>query len=181
MTTGERIRSARKFANITQQELADRLGIPYQSIGQWERDKRNPKVETILRLAKALNVPKPNWMELPNIKDDEPELYLKQIIFNVTPDSEWEDLHRKLENGTITPEERQRFFQMMDEGLERARKAFSEKKARILAHMDKLNDEGQQKAVERVEELAEIPKYQRQGTDPTPAENGTEAPETGKK
>lgn len=196
MTTGERIRSARKFANITQQELADRLGIPYQSIGQWERDKRNPKVETILRLAKALNVPmsylmgdtndpndrsKPNWMELPNIKDNEPDLYLKQIIFDVTPDPEWEDLHRKLENGTITLEERQRFFQMMDDGLERARKAFSEKKARILSHMDKLNDEGQQKAVERVEELTEIPKYRRQGTDPTPTENGTEAPETGKK
>lgn len=28
--------------------------------------------------------------------------------------------------------------------------------------LDKLNDEGQQKAIERVEELTEIPKYQRQ-------------------
>ena len=35
--------------------------------------------------------------------------------------------------------------------------------ATLLTAFDQLNDEGQQKAVERVEELTEIPKYQQNG------------------
>ena len=41
---------------MTQVELANKLGIPYQSIGQWERGVRNPKVETIGKIARALDV-----------------------------------------------------------------------------------------------------------------------------
>lgn len=40
---------------MTQSELAEKLNIPYQSIGQWERDVRKPKLETINRIAAALN------------------------------------------------------------------------------------------------------------------------------
>lgn len=56
MTTGQRIRAARKAANMTQAELAQKLGIPFQSISQWERDIRNPKKETLIRIADALGV-----------------------------------------------------------------------------------------------------------------------------
>lgn len=54
MTTGERIRAARKKAGLTQVELAARLGVPYQSVGQWERDVRRPKLQTLQRIALAL-------------------------------------------------------------------------------------------------------------------------------
>lgn len=56
MTTGQRIKAARQQAGLTQTELAEKLGIPYQSIGQWERDTRKPKQETLLKIAKALGV-----------------------------------------------------------------------------------------------------------------------------
>lgn len=56
MTTGARIKAARKAAGMTQAELANRLGIPYQSIGQWENDLRNPKYETLQKIADALGV-----------------------------------------------------------------------------------------------------------------------------
>lgn len=56
MTIGERIRELRKQQGLTQAELASRLNIPYQSIGQWERGIRNPKPDTIARIAAALNV-----------------------------------------------------------------------------------------------------------------------------
>ena len=42
-------------------QLAERLGIPYQSIGQWERNVRNPKYDTLKKIANALNT---EWMEL---------------------------------------------------------------------------------------------------------------------
>lgn len=55
MTTGERIKAARKKAGMTQAELAAKLDVPFQSISQWERDIRNPKHETIEKIAHALN------------------------------------------------------------------------------------------------------------------------------
>lgn len=61
MTTGQLIKAARKRAGMTQAELANKLGIPYQSISQWERDTRNPKYDTLKRIAAALSV---DWMEL---------------------------------------------------------------------------------------------------------------------
>lgn len=56
MTTGARIKAARKASGMTQAELANRLGIPYQSIGQWENDLRNPKFETLQKIANALGI-----------------------------------------------------------------------------------------------------------------------------
>lgn len=57
MTIGERIKAARLKAGITQEELAAKLNITYQSIGQWERGKRTPKPQTLKRIADALGVP----------------------------------------------------------------------------------------------------------------------------
>ena len=56
MTTGERIKLTRELVGMTQAELADKLGVSYQSISQWERDVRKPKIETIYRLAEAMNI-----------------------------------------------------------------------------------------------------------------------------
>lgn len=56
MTTGERIKASRKAAGITQKQLADKMGIPYQGIGQWESGKRNPKRDTLIKIADILGV-----------------------------------------------------------------------------------------------------------------------------
>lgn len=57
MTTGQLIKAARKEAGLTQAELATKLNVPYQSISQWERGTRSPKIETLERIADALGVP----------------------------------------------------------------------------------------------------------------------------
>ena len=56
MTVGECIKAARKKAGMTQKELADKLGIPYQGISQYERGIRNPKIATVKKIAEALQV-----------------------------------------------------------------------------------------------------------------------------
>ena len=61
MTTGQRIKKARKAAGMTQADLAKKLNIPFQSVSQWERDLRKPKYETLLRIADALSL---NFSEL---------------------------------------------------------------------------------------------------------------------
>lgn len=57
MTTGERIKAARKQAGMTQQELAEKLEISFVGVSQWESGRRNPKESTLARIADVLDVP----------------------------------------------------------------------------------------------------------------------------
>lgn len=53
---GENIREIRKLKGMTQAELGKKIGMSYQQIGQYENGKRNPKLQTIKKLAIALEV-----------------------------------------------------------------------------------------------------------------------------
>lgn len=56
MTLGEKIRTSRVNAGLTQKELGDKLGIDSATIGKYERGKLNPKFETVKKIADALNI-----------------------------------------------------------------------------------------------------------------------------
>src|SRR5215211_6392809 len=53
MTSGELIRAARLRAELSQAELADRLGIPASSIARWETDRVEPGFSTLRRVLQA--------------------------------------------------------------------------------------------------------------------------------
>lgn len=55
MTTGERIKDARKKAGLTQKALGKKCQMPDSQIRQYELGMVNPKVETLKRIASALN------------------------------------------------------------------------------------------------------------------------------
>ena len=55
MTIGEAIRDARKKAGLTQKQLSDKLGVSAVNISQLENDMREPKLETLGKIALALN------------------------------------------------------------------------------------------------------------------------------
>lgn len=61
MTTGELIKLARKGKNMSQKELAEKIGVSASMIGQYENGLRNPKVDTIQRIACALGI---DWNQL---------------------------------------------------------------------------------------------------------------------
>ena len=48
------IRAARIAAGMTQQQLADALGIAQQSVTRWETGEREPRVSTLKRIAAVL-------------------------------------------------------------------------------------------------------------------------------
>lgn len=91
MTTGQRIRAARKKAGLTQEELARKLDISYQSVGQWEREERNPKIENLVEIATALGI---DWLDLIPEKKPEQE-----------PDREYEELRDALASAHLQIEE----------------------------------------------------------------------------
>lgn len=53
MTGGEVIREARLLAELSQQELAERVGVPRSSIARWERGTVEPGFDTARRLLRA--------------------------------------------------------------------------------------------------------------------------------
>lgn len=54
MPYGKRIRAARKATGITQKQLAEKIGVAEITIQQYERGIRTPKVDTLQRIAAAL-------------------------------------------------------------------------------------------------------------------------------
>lgn len=48
---GERIRKFRKENKLTQQQLADFLGVSRESISMYERGKRTPRYDKMIKLA----------------------------------------------------------------------------------------------------------------------------------
>ena len=53
---GSRIEELRKKNNLTQSELAEKIGLSTNCIGMVERGERNTSVDKIFKLAKAFNI-----------------------------------------------------------------------------------------------------------------------------
>lgn len=56
MTFGEKLKSARTTAGLTQEQLAERLLVSRQAISKWEADRGMPDIENIKQLSKLLNI-----------------------------------------------------------------------------------------------------------------------------
>lgn len=140
MDYGKNLRLARRWAGITQMDLAKKCGLAVITIRQYESGKRKPSAE--------------NWFAIANA------LHLGIDELN---DAEY------LPTGPFSPET------IMEEVLLEDAKDKRNLKYRLYAAFSSLNDEGQEKAVERVQELTEIPRYQRRT--PEPSETHTEPPE----
>ena len=57
MTVGEKIKLVRQQKKLSQQKLGDILGVSQAMIAQYEKGTRNPKIETLQKIAIALEVP----------------------------------------------------------------------------------------------------------------------------
>ena len=51
---GEKLKAARKAAGMTQQELAEKVGVQQRDISRWESCKREPGVLIVKKMAQAL-------------------------------------------------------------------------------------------------------------------------------
>ena len=157
MHTGELIKQARVTMRITQAELAKRLGVTPQAISQYERGIKNPKPATLKKIAAALGV---DWYELiSNSQDEQSEIakeQMRQAIGRVA------DIITKPCKYEISDE-------LIEDSLKKVTISIptsynSARLEKMIKDYGKLNDDGQQVAVERVHELTEIPRYKRKST-----------------
>lgn len=56
MKVGKRLKQLREELNMTQKELADKLGISRAAVGLYEQGKRNVDNDTLLKLSEIFNV-----------------------------------------------------------------------------------------------------------------------------
>lgn len=166
MTTGERISYCRLEKHMTQKELGEKAGIDPSTIRKYESGRLNPKIGTLRKIADALGC---------KVTDLDSTLVFQEItnevIKKASPDlpqraEEW----MKAIYGTSDKDEAQRVVflrwekSLYDEDRENVYK--------VLKNLQKLNSNGKQIAAERVEELTQIPKYQK-----APTENSTQSVE----
>ena len=134
MTTGEKIKEARKKAGMTQTELGALLGVSGSMIGQWENNFRHPKLETRTRIADALGI---KDFELATIRQTTPG-HLRELEKMMGKEEGYLDRERPTEASET------------EKNLSRIKTCF-----------EKMNMDGQAEAVKRTEELAQLEQYQK--------------------
>lgn len=141
MDIGKRIQNARKAANMTQAALGKEIGVSGAMIGQWENNLRNPKPETLERIANALGI----------------------SLWDLTPTTLSDAIKFGYEQGYWSRSEEFREAEDEVDAIIAELEAHKDdpKDLDLLAAYRKLNMDGQRIAIERVEELTQIPKYQR--------------------
>ena len=99
MAFAERLKELRKQAHLTQVELAKRLGIGQSSYADWERGRKKPTQENLVKISQVLSVSidylvgnsEENSNDLDNIEllfrmnskgftDEEKEIFKKELI-----------------------------------------------------------------------------------------------------
>ena len=174
MKVNEKIKDARKAAGLTQKQLAEKLGVSAAMVAQYENGHRLPNVQTLKKIAYALNI------NVSDLLDDLEQNTLNPVAAHST------------ENGAISKDAFLSMFKQVMEMEHKPASAEDLKKAKLIikipedlkhnlvAAMDKitdprdsdlirmqllncydnrLNDNGKAEALKRVEELAEIKKY----------------------
>lgn len=150
---GEKIRATRRCHGKTQEDLAQYLGVQRAVISKYETGTITPSLSQIEKIAEALSVPLSDLLGLEPEGDKESD---RQLLAKLL--SEY-----AAEHGDESAEHFKSLIYFDENGLRfRDGGSFD----RLVTLFDSLNDDGQQKAVERVEELTEIPKYQKEKNPP---------------
>jgi len=56
MNIGKEIKAQRELNNLTQQELADKIGVSCSTIGKYETNDREPNAQMLVNLADIFNI-----------------------------------------------------------------------------------------------------------------------------
>lgn len=90
MTIGQRIKELRKRQNLTQEKLADLLGVSFQAVSKWENDLNAPDLSLIAPLTRLLRVTSDELLGLTEAQNDERLAFLEE---------QYEDFWKRSDHG----------------------------------------------------------------------------------
>lgn len=176
MSMGQQIKAMRELRGLTQKELGQKLGLSFQAVAQWENDLRNPKFETLQKIAEALETPIGTFLPAMGMGDSfgnrmkttrnsqkMTQAELAQRL-GVTPQtvSQYERGVKKPKTSTIN-----RFAEALNVSAHWLETGFyedasiSNEEQQLLRYFRIMNQQGQRVALERMEELSQHPKYKK--------------------
>lgn len=109
MEFSERLKELRKQAHLTQVELASKLGIVQSSYADWERGKKKPTQDNLVKIAQILNVSVDYLVG--NSEEKADELDNIELLF-------------RMSSKGLTDEEKEIFRKELIEFMEERKKAF---------------------------------------------------------
>ena len=111
MEFSERLKELRKQAHLTQVELAKKLGIVQSSFADWERWKKKPTQENLVKIAQILNVSVDYLVGNSDEENTNKELEDIELLF-------------RMNSKGLTDEEKAVFKKELIEFMEERKKAF---------------------------------------------------------
>lgn len=117
MEFSERLKELRKQAHMTQVELANKLGIVQSSYADWERGKKKPTQDNLIKIAQVLNVSVDYLVG--NSKEKADELDNIELLF-------------RMNSKGLTDEEKKIFKRELIEFMKTRKKVFEQEKNRSL-------------------------------------------------
>lgn len=86
---GIRVRTLRQEQGLSQEELADKVGLHYTYIGSVERGEANPTLKNIEKIASALKIGLPELFSFYVAKESsEPFARIRGQLFNLVKDED---------------------------------------------------------------------------------------------
>lgn len=132
---GDNIKKARKKAGLSQESLAKTIGVTKAAISRYESGLREPSFEQLQKIARSLHV----------------------HTFDLIGKTATEAYEKGVDNASAMNEH---FENVMESIWKSYGYTGSEEEGQLIHAFSRLNPEGQKKAIERVLELLEVPKYQ---------------------
>jgi transcriptional regulator with XRE-family HTH domain len=154
----DRIKHLRIESAMTQQELADAIGVSQNAIYNWENGKREPNLKTVEKIAKAFHV-SPSKLLYGEL-DSETAKNLDTVIYNIN--NNIDDAYLVKYNADNAPKIEES-IKLLDDW----RKIIWKNEGfnwpiviqTLISHFLKLNAKGRSEAIKRIAELTEIKKY----------------------
>ncbi len=137
-----KIREIRKALNISQEELANSVGVNRATISKYESGAISPTLAILSTIAASLDV---------SVAD----------LLGVKPSEQLEKLKKNFPDAPVNIVDGKPQITLVKSNVIYSGSRSDIIKKRVKAAMDKLNDNGQEVAAERIEELTKIPEYQK--------------------
>lgn len=197
---GDRIREARKKASLTQAELAEKIGVKRSVISKYENGSISPTHDTILNIAKALNIfphelyDDYQWMGynekfatdvasafgllLSISADEETSFIVKKAIKVTFPNLEdiceqLPGLVANITTASITGKEVEEISPIITSFAKGASLPADKSEKLLLYLFHILNEKGRAAAIERIFDLTDIPRYRKDCTPSDASSNET--------
>lgn len=153
MTIGEKIKEFRKIREITQQQLADKLGVKRSAISKYEKNIVPLKLETALKISEILE------MDPYYLIDDDKTLddffsHMEDVSTDLNNSKMQKVLNSYIKNG------KSELPNLVDG--DKANEV--ERRETMIENFEKLNEKGQIKAVENIVDLTKIQEYRKENS-----------------